>query len=69
MRPTFTFRLPEPLKVELKKTAEKQGVTMNAMLLNILWEWVARKRIEDMERSDRLAMNEFKEKIGKESEA
>lgn len=69
MRPTFTFRLPEPLKVELKKTAEKQGVTMNAMLLNILWEWVARKRIEDMERSDRLAMNAFKEKIGQESEA
>lgn len=69
MRPTFTFRLPEPLKVELKKTAEKHGVTMNAMLLNILWEWVARKHFEEVEKRDRIAMNAFKEKIGQESEA
>lgn len=32
------IRMPQPLKEWLKKEADRMGLTMNALLLKILWE-------------------------------
>lgn len=32
-----TIRLPEKLYAEMKRKAKKQGLTMNAYVLNVLW--------------------------------
>lgn len=34
------IRMPQPLKEWLKKEADRMGLTMNALLLKILWEAV-----------------------------
>ena len=39
-RVRFTLRLPNNLIECLRKEANKQGVSINALILNILWEWV-----------------------------
>ena len=36
----FTFRIPNELLEMLKKEASKKGVSVNAQILQILWEWV-----------------------------
>lgn len=38
-RVRFTFRMPDELFSQLKKEAEKLGVSVNALILQILWEW------------------------------
>mgnify|MGYP002771563261 CR=1 FL=1 len=40
MNPICTFRPPEALRLKLKSIADKRGITMNALLLQILWQWV-----------------------------
>lgn len=40
---TTTIRLPEELHRELKKKAEKKGMTFNGYLLGILWAGVKDK--------------------------
>lgn len=42
-RERFTFRIPAELLKRLKCEAEKKGVSINALILQILWEWVERK--------------------------
>lgn len=42
-RARFTFRLPNELLRKLKKEAEKQGSSVNALMLQILWEWKEEK--------------------------
>lgn len=32
-------RMPEILKQALKKAAEQKGISLNAQILQILWEW------------------------------
>lgn len=39
-RARFTFRMPEKLLTQLKKESEGLGVSVNALILQILWEWV-----------------------------
>lgn len=39
----FTFRMPEELSKKVKNTAERNGVSVNAQILQILWEWANRK--------------------------
>ena len=39
-RKRFTFRMPKELHNELEKEARKQGTSINALILQILWEWV-----------------------------
>lgn len=36
----FTFRLPERLLKQLKQEANKIGVSTNALILQILWDYV-----------------------------
>ncbi len=45
-RKRFTFRLPGSLFDNLKKEADKQGLSLNAMILQILWEWVKKRKLE-----------------------
>lgn len=40
MNPICTFRPPEALRLKLKRIADKRGITMNALLLQILWDWL-----------------------------
>lgn len=40
MNPICTFRAPEDLRQMLKAEAKKRGITMNALILQILWAWV-----------------------------
>ena len=45
-RVRFTLRLPKNLIEDLRKEANDQGFSTNALILNILWEW-AEKYIEN----------------------
>lgn len=40
VRKRFTFRLPDSLFDNLKKEADKQGLSLNALILQILWNWI-----------------------------
>lgn len=40
----MTVRAPEDLQEELKIRAGKQGLTRNALILNILWDWVKKEK-------------------------
>ncbi len=39
----MTVRANDKLKEELKQRAAQMGFTRNALILNILWEWVDRQ--------------------------
>ncbi len=39
----FTFRVPKELQSNIKKEAEKKGVSVNAQMLQILWDWLKNK--------------------------
>ena len=39
-RTRFTFRLPDSLMSRLKDEAQSKGVSINALILNILWAWL-----------------------------
>ena len=36
----YTFRMPETLYATIDAKAEKLGVSINAMILQILWNWL-----------------------------
>lgn len=36
----MTVRAPEKLQKKLTESARNQGLTRNALILNILWDWV-----------------------------
>ncbi len=38
-RVRFTFRVPDKLAEKLRKESERLGVTVNALILQILWDW------------------------------
>ena len=40
----FTFRIPTSMFEALKAEAEKRGVSINALILQILWEWAEEKQ-------------------------
>ena len=40
----MTVRAPEELHEELKIRAGKQGLTRNALILNILWDWIRKEK-------------------------
>lgn len=44
MADIMTVRAPDNLQTILKELATEQGLTRNALILQILWEWVERKR-------------------------
>lgn len=43
-RERFTLRIPTPLFEQLQKEAEESGVSLNAFILQILWEWAGQKK-------------------------
>lgn len=43
-RVRFTFRIPTNLMNSLKQTAKIKGVSLNALILQILWEWVKEQK-------------------------
>lgn len=36
----YTFRMPEALFQAIEKRAQAFGVSVNAMILQILWDWL-----------------------------
>lgn len=43
-RARFTFRMPKQLIELIKEKAHQQGVSLNALILQILWDW-AKKQV------------------------
>ena len=43
------IRPPEALKESLKCEARRMGITLNAIVLQILWEWVENRKREEKE--------------------
>lgn len=43
MNPIMTIRAPEELRCLLKRAAEEQGLTVNGLTLQILWQWLESK--------------------------
>lgn len=43
-RARFTFRLPSDLFEKVKQIACNQGVSKNALILQILWEWIEKQK-------------------------
>ena len=46
----MTVRAPENLQNQLKDRAQEQGLTRNALILQILWDWI--KKNENMNKED-----------------
>lgn len=44
-RKRFTFRLPDGLFEKLQNEAGMQGLSLNALILQILWEWIDGKKV------------------------
>lgn len=44
----MTVRAPDDLHLKLKKSAEKYGLTRNALILQILWEWVQEQEEKEL---------------------
>ena len=47
IRKRYTFRIPEELYQMAKAKADRLGISMNALLLDILWEWKKSEYITD----------------------
>lgn len=47
----FTFRIPKKLLDALKGEAEEVGVSVNALILNILWDWAKQNGLLDTDAS------------------
>ena len=39
IRERFTFRIPQKLMIMLKEEAKEKGMSLNALILQILWDW------------------------------
>jgi len=46
MANVMTIRPPENLRASLKKAANKRGLTVNALVLQILWDWLKSNDIQ-----------------------
>ncbi len=42
----MTVRAPEELQKQLNEISKKQGLTRNALVLHILWDWIEHKENE-----------------------
>ena len=40
----FTFRIPQDLHIALKKEAERMNVSLNALILQILRDWLEKQK-------------------------
>jgi hypothetical protein len=58
---TFTLRMPENLRDKLKKIVKEKGLTLNSLILQILWDWInylEKERGEKMEQGT-IAINDI----------
>jgi len=39
-RERFTLRFPTDLYNKIKTVADRQGISSNALIIEILWEWI-----------------------------
>lgn len=40
------LRVPANLKIQLREIAQRKGITLNQLILQILWEWVEKQQKE-----------------------
>ncbi len=40
MNAILTIRPPDELRQQIRASAERKGLTVNALILQILWDWV-----------------------------
>ncbi len=40
------IRAPQEIKIFLQCEAKRIGITLNALVLQILWEWVKKRKLE-----------------------
>ena len=52
MNPICTVRAPDELRRMLKKKAQERGITMNALILQILWGWIASANDVEVDTND-----------------
>ena len=45
VRERFTLRLPKELFLYVQDEADRTGVSINALILNVLWEWLEKKEV------------------------
>ncbi len=43
----FTFRLPADLLMKLKNEADKQGVSLNALILQVIYNWLEKRNTKE----------------------
>ena len=43
----FTLRIPKELKVKLESQRKQRGVSLNSLVLQILWDWKKKASQED----------------------
>jgi len=53
----MTIRVPEELQIDLKKIAAKRGLTRNALVLQILWDWRHAAANTETENYDKVLQN------------
>lgn len=46
LNPIMTVRAPDALRIALKRAAHMNGITLNALILQILWDWMERRKME-----------------------
>ena len=44
MSPIMTVRAPDELRQLLKKAAAERGITLNSLILQILWTWLEERK-------------------------
>lgn len=45
MAKIMTIRPPENLRIKLRRCSKQMGLTLNSLIIQILWEWVNERRI------------------------
>ncbi len=40
----YALRVPEEMRKEIAKIAKEQGLTMNGLIKEILWDWIQEQR-------------------------
>ncbi len=42
-----TLRMPQTLFESLKNSAKEYGVTLNGLIVRVLWEWLEKRNIKE----------------------
>ena len=50
----FTLRLTEELKGQLDEIRKRMGISLNALVVQILWDWTEKQKENKNSRSERV---------------